>query len=105
MLNKHQNVKGLFWWFLEANEYGLDWATQRVTDEWYNASLFDNETGRALPALYELKNFSTTSSGIQGIKNEKDKNSVWYALDGRRLGHQPSQTGIYINEGKKKIVR
>ena len=57
MLNKHQNVNGLFWWFLEANEYGLDWATKRVTDSWYNASLFDNETGRALPALYELKNF------------------------------------------------
>lgn len=105
MLNKHQNVKGLFWWFLEANEYGLDWATQRVTDEWYNASLFDNETGRALPALYELKNFSTTSSGIQGIKNEKDKNSVWYALDGRRIDHQPTKSGIYINNGKKKIVR
>ena len=57
MLNKHQNVNGLFWWFLEANEYGLDWATKRVTDSWYNASLFDNNTGRALPALYELKNF------------------------------------------------
>ena len=57
MLNKHQNVNGLFWWFLEANEYGLDWATKRVTNSWYNASLFDNETGRALPALYELKNF------------------------------------------------
>lgn len=57
MLNNHQNVNGLFWWFLEANEYGLDWNTKRVTDGWYNASLFDNETGRALPALYELKNF------------------------------------------------
>jgi len=57
MLNNHQNVNGLFWWFLEANEYGLDWNTKRVTDKWYDASLFDNETGRALPALYELKNF------------------------------------------------
>ena len=57
MLNKHQHVNGLFWWFLEANEYGLDWNTKRVTDNWYDASLFDNETGRALPALYELKVF------------------------------------------------
>ena len=57
MLNNHPNVNGLFWWFLEANEYGLDWNTKRVTDKWYDASLFDNETGRALPALYELKNF------------------------------------------------
>ena len=56
-LNKHTNVVGLYWWWLEANEYGLDWGTQRVTKDWYNASLFDNETGRALPALGELQNF------------------------------------------------
>ena len=56
-LKNHTNVYGLFWWWPEANEYGLNWDTQRVTDAWYNAGLFDNETGRALPALYELQNF------------------------------------------------
>ncbi len=56
-LCRHKAVSGLFWWFPEANEYGLDWTTQRVTDGWYNAGLFDNETGRALPALYELSAF------------------------------------------------
>ena len=56
-LNKHPKVNGLFWWFLEANEYGLDWKTKRVTDKWYDASLFDNETGKAQDALYELINF------------------------------------------------
>jgi len=56
-LRRHTAVSGLFWWFPEANEYGLDWNTQRVTDNWYNAGLFDNETGRALPALYELSAF------------------------------------------------
>ena len=54
---KHPRVTGLFWWMMEANEYGLDWNTKRVTDGWYNASLFDNESGKALPALYELQNF------------------------------------------------
>ncbi len=56
-LRQHGAVSGLFWWFPEANEYGLNWNTQRVTDKWYNAGLFDNETGRALPALYELTHF------------------------------------------------
>ena len=56
-LRKYPRVTGLFWWFPEANEYGLDWNTQRVTDQWYNAGLFDNETGRALDALYELSTF------------------------------------------------
>ena len=106
MLNKHQNVKGLFWWFLEANEYGLDWNTKRVTYNWYNASLFDNETGKALPALYELKNFNNGSSGFQGVVTEKKSNdNNWYTIEGRRLGGEPSKSGIYINQGKKRIVR
>lgn len=106
MLNNHQNVKGLFWWFLEANEYGLDWATKRVTDGWYNASLFDNETGKALPALYELKNFNDGSSGFKSIMTEKEsKDNNWYSIEGRRLGGEPSKSGVYINQGKKKIVR
>ena len=59
-LKPYSKVKGLFWWFPEANEYGLGgnyWNTLHVNDAWYNAGLWDHETGRALPALYELKSF------------------------------------------------
>lgn len=104
MLNGHQHVNGLFWWFLEANEYGLDWITKRVTDKWYDASLFDNETGRALPALYELKNFAS-STGIGVLNRETITDSHWFTLDGRRLSAQPTQKGIYIHQGKKVIVK
>jgi arabinogalactan endo-1,4-beta-galactosidase len=104
MLNKHQNVTGLFWWFLEANEYGLDWNTKRVTDSWYNASLFDNETGRALPALYELKNFVGGSSSIGTVNHELLTNSqTWYTIDGRRLSSKPSTKGLYIHDGRKVV--
>lgn len=57
MLKGHDKVTGLFWWWMEANEYGLDWATKRVTDSWYNASMFDNATGKATSALDEMKHF------------------------------------------------
>ena len=59
-LKPYSKVKGLFWWFPEANEYGLGgsyWNTLHVTDNWYNAGLWNHETGRATPALYELKSF------------------------------------------------
>ena len=59
-IKPYSKVKGLFWWFPEANEYGLGgslWNTLHVNDAWYNAGLWDHETGRATPALYELKNF------------------------------------------------
>ncbi|SHK98882.1 glycosyl hydrolase 53 family protein [Xylanibacter ruminicola] len=107
MLNNHELVIGLFWWFLEANEYGLDWNTKRVTDHWYNASLFDNETGKALPALYELKNFSNgSSSAIQGIaKGLECDNRRWYSLDGKMLKDKPSKSGIYINNNQKIVTQ
>ena len=59
-IKPYAKVKGLFWWFPEANEFGLGgslWNTLHVNDAWYNAGLWDHETGRATPALYELKNF------------------------------------------------
>ncbi len=57
-LRTHSDVKGIFWWFPEANEYGLGgsyWQQLHVNDNWYNAGLWDHSTGRATPALYELK--------------------------------------------------
>ena len=59
-LKPYTRLKGLFWWFPEANEYGLGgslWNILHVNDNWYNAGLWDHETGKATPALYELKNF------------------------------------------------
>ena len=54
MLKKHPQVNGLSWWYAEANAKGCK---GDLSSGWYNAGLFDNSTGRALDALYELKNF------------------------------------------------
>lgn len=53
-LKKHDNVTGLYWWFPEENGNGPNSA---VLTGWVNRGLWDNETHRALPALYELKGF------------------------------------------------
>lgn len=104
-LKAHQNVNGLFWWFLEANEYGLDWYTQRVTEKWYDASLFDNKTGKALPALYELKNFVGGGSGLSRISINRQFPDDWYTIDGLRTLSGPSKSGIYIHHGQKVAFR
>ena len=104
-LKAHQNVNGLFWWFLEANEYGLDWYTQRVTEKWYDASLFDNKTGKALPALYELKNFVGGGSGLSRISINRQFPDDWYTIDGLRTLSGPSKSGIYIHHGQKVALR
>ena len=53
-LKKHPNVNGLYWWFPEENGNGPDCA---VLTGWVNRGLWDNESHRALPALYVLKEF------------------------------------------------
>lgn len=78
-LLNYPRVTGLFWWWPEANEYGLNWNTQRVTDSWYNASLWDNENGRALPALYELAAFAPPLTGDvsgDGVVDISDVNII-----------------------------
>lgn len=102
-LNTHSSVDGLYWWFPEANEFGLDWNTQRVTDGWYNASLFDNQTGKAMQALYELKSFSDGSAGISNITKNGQTDNHWYTIDGLRLNSRPTKKGIYIHQGQKVV--
>ena len=108
VLNEHDSVTGLFWWDMEANEYGLDWYTQRVTDEWYNASLFDNSTGAALPAIKVLSTFlDDEDSGISSVLVESTPQSVMmYNLSGQRVTPSPAlPSGIYIVNGRKCVMR
>ena len=102
-LNTHSSVDGLYWWFPEANEYGLNWATQRVTDGWYNASLFDNQTGKAMQALYELNSFLDGSAGISNVTINGQTDNHWYTIDGLRLNSRPTKKGVYIHQGRKVV--
>ena len=54
-LNARTNVKGIFWWWPEANEYGNN--SYQVTTSWWNGSLIDNRNGRMQQAFYELLNY------------------------------------------------
>ena len=52
LLNGHSRVNGLYWWFMDSNEYGTN---SNVTTQWYYASLWNHSTGKptqALPVLH-----------------------------------------------------
>ena len=102
ILKKHQQVNGLCWWYAEANAKGC---AGNLKEGWYNAGLFDNETGRALPALYELKNFSGGSTGLGSISIDRPSADDWYTIGGMRSLDGPTQSGIYIHNGLKVAVR
>ncbi len=70
---------------------------------WYNAPLFDSETGRATPALYELKNFADETTGISNIHLANETNKDWYTIEGKKI-EKPTQKGIYIHNHRKIVV-
>jgi len=60
-LNAHSRVNGLYWWFPEANEYGINY-TNSVTSSWYNCGWWDNATGRVMNALFAATTFMEGST-------------------------------------------
>ena len=56
LLQNHSGVDGLYWWFPEANEYGINY-TNCVTTSWYNCGWWDNATGQLMDALLEMPRF------------------------------------------------
>ena len=47
---------------------------------------------------------SSSETGILKVKSEKP-DEAWYALDGRQLNGKPSMKGVYINGGRKVVIK
>jgi len=40
-----------------------------------------------------------------GTRNMEHSADTWYTIDGRRLSGQPSRSGIYVNNGRKVVIK
>jgi arabinogalactan endo-1,4-beta-galactosidase len=98
VLNQHELVTGLFWWWMEYNAYGAG------LSGWYNAPLFDSRTGRATSALSELKKFLNGDDHVNGVLVDEDNDGYYYDLNGHKY-KTPTEPGIYIKNGKKYIIK
>ena len=97
-LKTHNSVKGLFWWWPEDN------GNKNVTNNWWNAALYNHNTGKPYAAFYELKNFNDGGTGIEEARGKRQEaRECFYDLQGRKMTAQAK--GIYINHHQKKIVR
>lgn len=94
LLAEHPLVNGLSWWYAEANANGC---TGDLKNGWYNAGLFDNSNGKALDALYEMKNFLNGSVSVCPISTDSPATSVWHTLNGCQLQTAPTTSGLYLN--------
>ena len=98
-LKSHPNVNGLYWWFPEENGNG---PSSKVLTSWVNRGLWNNDTHRAHPGLFVLKEFRGTGSGIVNIT--VNHTGHWYSIQGTRLDTKPQRRGLYIHNGQKYIV-
>ncbi len=66
-----------------------------------------NSLARQLTAFSISFGDSESSDIIQvhGSERMDHDSDAWYTLDGRRLSDKPSQNGIYINNGKKVVIK
>ena len=102
-LKKHDNVNGLYWWFPEENGNGPG---SKALTNWVNRGLWDNSSHRALPGLYVLKEFlNRPGTGILMMRDDRRDDLHWYNLQGMRLDSRPQRHGLFINNGKKYVVR
>lgn len=101
-LKKHRNVNGLYWWFPEENGNGPN---SKVLADWVNRGLWDDNNHKALPGLYVLKDFLSGSAAVEAIRSDAKADDFWYTLQGTRLSSQPQHPGIYIHQGRKRIVK
>ncbi len=74
-LNARNSVTGLYWWFPEANEYGINY-TNHVTTDWYNCGWWDNANGQVMDALFETINF------LDGSTEEPSDSASMYIVGG-----------------------
>lgn len=102
-LQKHSHVTGLFWWWMEANEYGHTGSAQ-VTKDWYNASLWNDQTGKVTPAFYELSAFLGDEAHVATPTVHESSSAPWFTPDGKRVS-APNRLGLYIQNHRKFIVK
>ena len=49
--------------------------------------------------------FAIGATGIKSVSSDSNVQNDWFSLDGTRLNGKPSQPGIYVNGGKKVVIK
>lgn len=97
LLNTHSAVNGLYWWFPEANEYGINYANH-VTTDWYNCGWWDNATGALMDALLVMPDF------LNGAGDEPTDSTVFYIVGGEGQWSLTQPLGKMTNRGDGTYV-
>ena len=64
----------------------------------------ENTGGGARQFILDFGDGNTTTA-IDGVADNSQKDGEWFTVDGMKLGKQPVRKGLYINSGKKMVVK
>ena len=89
-----QPVKG--WQMVQVNDDGSQ--SERMVDGEQYAFTMPSCRSLTVNAVFE-------TSGIHTILASDKQDDTWYTIDGRRLNGRPQRSGLYINAGRKVVVK
>lgn len=91
-------------YILANGKYGIDWYTLSEA-----GSIGANKAYLQLPTSSEVRAltwiFEDETTGIKTAESSGRSADAWYTLDGRKLDGKPTVHGIYINKGKKVVIK
>lgn len=82
----------------------LYWPASDVTLNSFRA--YFNLPGATAAPAFKLDFGDEVVTGISNVKSAKTEgNDSWYTVDGRKLDKQPTTKGVYVNNGRKVVVK
>lgn len=95
----YEGTSGADWEVIEADLSAFDGKTIQFAVRHYDITdMF----------IIKMDNFEVTSNEVSALSNvrvDNEQSNVWYDLQGRKYYEMPQTAGIYINNGKKYIVK
>ena len=70
------------------------------------SGVFENNVVLANPMVVERNSVGITTGIENGQRNSvKGQRDEWYTIDGQKLSGKPTQKGIYIHNGHKRVIK
>ena len=92
--------------FYRASKWAGSHEGQGMTITPFNI-YFDFSANQTAAARIILEEADGSTTAINAITGETITNNAegWYSIDGMKLNAQPTQKGVYINNGKKVVIK
>ena len=117
-----KEIKGKKWYYqtykIKSKDYKVSFVFSTATGTPQTVDFTDINKDTYLEVLneknseghYKIKDVTADmpTTGITAaptIDKETSTNNAWYTLDGMKMNQKPQQTGIYIHQGKKIVIR